>query len=256
MENETPYTDPKRALFQALSKAQSQMKPPAKNCEAEYSTKNGGKVKFKYADLANVLEAIKEPFANNGLSHFHVMHYQDGQFGLTTSINHELGSSVETWYPLPDPSKMGRPQDFASSLTYGRRYSLTSLAGIAADEDDDGAGAVNPEPPRSNTKPTPRGNPQKPQTYPQQAPPPSEPPPPEHDEDDLDRALGDGLPSGDFKIGFGPYAGKTLNQVRPEHLKMFVDFVISRAHDEDRALTGPAGEFVDAANEYLKACGP
>ena len=46
----------------------------------------------------------------------------------------------------------GRPQEIGSALTYARRYSLSALIGIAADEDDDATGAEKAH--RTNGKPT------------------------------------------------------------------------------------------------------
>jgi hypothetical protein len=53
---------------------------------------------------------------------------------LTTTLRHTSGQWISSEYPLP----MGAtPQQLGSALTYARRYSLSSIACIAADEDDD-----------------------------------------------------------------------------------------------------------------------
>jgi hypothetical protein len=47
---------------------------------------------------------------------------------------HTSGQWIASEHPLP---LSGRPQEIGSALTYARRYSLSALIGIAADEDDD-----------------------------------------------------------------------------------------------------------------------
>lgn len=138
----TQYPSPGAKLAEALSKAQFEFKAPKKNKHVDFTDKNGRRVKYSYADLADIIEAIREPFGKNGLAIFHQLAY-DGQFyGLKTSLVHLSGEFVDTWYPLPDPSVNSvRPQEFGSSLTYARRYSLSSLVGIASDEDGDGQSA-------------------------------------------------------------------------------------------------------------------
>ena len=57
---------------------------------------------------------------------------------LETTLLHTSGQWIKSEYPL----LQGTAQQTGSSLTYARRYSLSSIAGIAADEDDDGTSAT------------------------------------------------------------------------------------------------------------------
>lgn len=135
----TQYPSPGAKLAEALSKAQFEFKAPKKNKHVDFTDKNGRRVKYSYADLADIIEAIREPFGKNGLAVFHQLAYDGNFYGLKTSLVHLSGEFIDTWYPLPDPTANSvRPQEFGSSLTYARRYSLSSLVGIASDEDDDG----------------------------------------------------------------------------------------------------------------------
>jgi hypothetical protein len=123
---------------EALAKAQLEFKAPAKNRKVDF-THNGQRTKYAYADLADVIEAVKEPLGKNGLATIHQLMYDGQYYGLKTSLIHSSGEFVDTWYPLPDPSTNAiKPQAFGSALTYARRYSLSSLVGIASDDDDDG----------------------------------------------------------------------------------------------------------------------
>jgi hypothetical protein len=63
---------------------------------------------------------------------------------LHTRLLHTSGQWIASEHPLP---MSGKPQEIGSALTYARRYSLSALLGIAADEDDDANAAS-----RSNGK--------------------------------------------------------------------------------------------------------
>jgi len=96
--------------------------------------------KTKYADLAAVLNAARKPLSANGLAIVQTI----GDGILHTRLLHTSGQWIASEHPLP---MSGKPQEIGSALTYARRYSLSALIGIAADEDDD-ANVAN----RSNGK--------------------------------------------------------------------------------------------------------
>jgi uncharacterized protein (DUF3820 family) len=158
MENETISNQPLcniAKLAEALAKAQSKITTPVKDRVVDFTDKNGRRVKYSYADLANVLDAVRIPLTENGLSVVHQLGYSRDCYGLTTILFHSSGESLKTWYPLPDPLKTQiRAQDFGSALTYARRYSLSSLIGIASEEDDDGASAADVKPPAKPSSPS------------------------------------------------------------------------------------------------------
>jgi hypothetical protein len=144
-------------LATALAKAQGQMENAEKDKENPH-------FKSKYASLAAVLDAIRKPFAENGLSHTQVMECRESGLVLVTTLRHG-GQWIASEYPLP----MGvRPQEFGSALTYARRYSLSAIAGVTADEDDDANAeqssgrktaapvAKNPIKPAPTAEPSPR----------------------------------------------------------------------------------------------------
>ncbi len=121
-------------LAAALAKAQGIMKA------ATYNRMNPH-FKNKYADLAAVWDAIRDPLSKNGLSITQTIEPINGAGTyLRTTLRHASGQWVSSMYPLPEGAK---PQEMGSALTYGRRYSLSSLVGIAADEDDDANEAQN-----------------------------------------------------------------------------------------------------------------
>jgi len=101
--------------------------------------------KSKYADLAAIFDAARKPLSANGLAIVQTI----GDGVLHTRLLHTSGQWIASEHPLP---MSGRPQEIGSALTYARRYSLSALIGIAADEDDDANAAQKaakngPQPP-------------------------------------------------------------------------------------------------------------
>ena len=90
--------------------------------------------KSKYADLAAIFDAARKPLSANGLAIVQTI----GDGVLHTRLLHTSGQWIASEHPLP---MSGRPQEIGSALTYARRYSLSALIGIAADEDDDATAA-------------------------------------------------------------------------------------------------------------------
>lgn len=131
----------KGVTMEALAKAQGAIKAPTKDKKVDFSA-NGRRIQYSYAGLADIIDAIKKPFADNGISFTQVMGFTEaGTFCLTTKLYDTTGKVFDSsTVPLPNPVQM-KPQDFASYLTYFKRYSLASLVGIESEEDDDAISA-------------------------------------------------------------------------------------------------------------------
>lgn len=119
-------------LATALSKAQGAI---------DDATKTGLNPAFrsKYADLAAVRAAIREPLAVNDLVIMQLPRTLDGAVEVETMILHKSGEFIaET---LRMPVNKWDAHGIGSGITYARRYGLMAMLGIAAD-DDDGNAAV------------------------------------------------------------------------------------------------------------------
>jgi len=90
--------------------------------------------KNQYAPLPEILDKIKEPLMNSGLT---VKQFPEGEHQLTTIIMHpasgEWISATYTMKPAKDD-----PQGEGSRITYQRRYALGACLGLNIDVDDDG----------------------------------------------------------------------------------------------------------------------
>lgn len=121
-----------KQLAVALVKFQSSLKAVKKDAENPF-------FKSKYADLASIIEAIREPLAKNGLA---FSQFPSGEGGLTTILLHESGEYIEETFTMKPVD--GKPQSAGSAITYARRYALGAVLGVATEEDDDGNAASAP----------------------------------------------------------------------------------------------------------------
>ena len=107
--------------------------------------------KSSYASLSNILESIKEPLIESGLS---LLQFPTGDYGLTTILLHESGEYLKSEYSMK-PVK-DDPQGRGSAITYARRYAIASVLSLNIDEDDDGNtatyGGKNPQEAEDNNK--------------------------------------------------------------------------------------------------------
>lgn len=123
-------------LAKALAAAQGEIKQPEKNKTATIKMKAGGAYSYTYADLPTVLEHLKAALPKHGLSYVQRTRIDDKRLVLDTILMHSSGEWISSQWPLKTSDD---PKETASMLTYGRRYSLSSLCGISAEETDDDA---------------------------------------------------------------------------------------------------------------------
>lgn len=130
----------KATLFAALAKAQANFEPVHKS-----STANAGSYKYNYATLDIVLAAITPALSAEGLCRWWTTKVEERVVTVEARIGFaESGESVFSALSWPVPDDI---QDFGGVLTYLRRYTIQAVAGVAPDEDNDGAGlppAPNP----------------------------------------------------------------------------------------------------------------
>lgn len=92
--------------------------------------------KSKYANLADILDVIREPLQTNDLS---FVQFPEGENALTTMLMHSSGEWIQATYTMK-PTK-NDPQGQGSAITYQRRYALGAILGLNIDDDDDGNNA-------------------------------------------------------------------------------------------------------------------
>jgi hypothetical protein len=125
-----------KELASALNKAQAEMSGAKKKATNPF-------FKSKYSDMNSVVDAIRIPFCDNGLSYSQFPLFNDKCVGVETILMHESGEWISSVLMLPMVKQ--DPQAAGSAITYARRYSLQSIAGIPS-EDDDGNHASKASP--------------------------------------------------------------------------------------------------------------
>ncbi len=132
--NKRPATPDRTDLYKALVAAQLEIKNADTNVTNEFTNK-------KYADLASVMNAVREPLAKNGLAIIQLTEDQDhGVLGIRTLLVHESGQVIEDLITMT-PEKF-TPQGIGSCRTYMRRYAVLAICAIAGAIDDDAGGAT------------------------------------------------------------------------------------------------------------------
>ena len=130
----------RKAFDAAIAAAKSQIKPVAKN--------RTGHNNKRYADMAAFAKAVDPVLAAHGLSYRFRSDQANGSIHVTCILSHRDGHAEETTLASGADTSGGKNsiQAIGSALTYLSRYSLTMALGLAASEDDDGAGADAAEP--------------------------------------------------------------------------------------------------------------
>lgn len=136
-----------KELAAALCKAQATMLGAARAKEAAITNTRS----YKYADLASVWDACREPLTANGLSVIQAARSIQAGVEIETLLLHSSGEWISE--TLAIPVQRGDAQGFGSALTYCRRYGLMAMIGIAP-EDDDAEAAVNAKPQHGDFQPS------------------------------------------------------------------------------------------------------
>jgi hypothetical protein len=138
-------------LASALCKAQAKIEAAKKDTSNPF-------FKSKYADLASVWDAIRKPLADNELSILQEPSTNGARVIVTTTLVHSSGEYVRSSLELPVTKQ--DPQGFGSAITYGRRYGLQSITGVAPEDDDGNAasGGHKSPSPSATARPAPKAS--------------------------------------------------------------------------------------------------
>jgi len=141
----------------ALAKAQGEIESAAKDSKNPHFN-------TKYADLASVRAAIKTPLSANGIAVIQGVSTSEAGVHIETMLAHTSGQFIAETLTIPLGNKRDA-QAVGSAVSYGRRYALMAIVGVAADDDDDGNIATQnapergKEPARQQSRPAPQQRP-------------------------------------------------------------------------------------------------
>lgn len=127
-------------IVEALLKVQKEIKNPPTTAENPFAHS-------KYAALPDILNQVRPLLTKQGIILVqNTGSCQDGRLFVQTRLLFSNGNGTETIESdklilTPDEKRISGVQAVGSAITYGRRYQLLALLGIAGEgEDDDGEG--------------------------------------------------------------------------------------------------------------------
>ena len=123
-------------LAASLSKVQSELEGAKKESTNPFFNSS-------YADLHSVIKSSFPLLSKNGLSVTQGNEMIQGAVCVTTTLMHNSGQWLRSKIKLPLEKK--NAQGVGSAITYGRRYGLSAIVGIAQ-YDDDGNYISKPKP--------------------------------------------------------------------------------------------------------------
>jgi hypothetical protein len=131
------------------------------------------KYSFKYADLAVVWDTIRKPLTDNGFAVIQDPTVETipaavptgiptTKVKIVTLLAHISGEWISSELVLS--AEANTPQKIGSAISYGRRYSLLSMLGLASEDDDGNAASGTKEArptsqPPTQKAPAPQGSP-------------------------------------------------------------------------------------------------
>lgn len=139
--NVTDYTPQalQAKLFAALAKAQAEFEPIEKNRAVEIRPRDKAPYSFRYADLQEILAKTRKALTANGLALFQLV--EDGV--LRCVLAHQDGGSLASSLALPTSMReMHDPKALGALISYLRRYQVSAILGVAADDDLDEDGTA------------------------------------------------------------------------------------------------------------------
>lgn len=185
-------------------------------------TANAGQYAYSYATLADALQMARPILASHGLAITQTAEATHDEVIIWTTMVHQSGQYV-TYAPLRLPAGK-TAQNTGSALSYGKRYALMAVLGLAT-EDDDGANA------------SPRG--ERPRQEARQAPVKKAPGPRSEEESEI-RSLLASVPTGvaarmrgEFKAVFGGGLAELPVERHVEALEWMIGAVSEWEHNQE-----------------------
>jgi len=129
------------SFFQAMQAFQNACPRIEKTKHVRFPSKQGGFVDYWYAPLPDIVQQIKAPLKDCGLSYRWEFQDEEGLITATCVLTHAQGHSEKTSMtgPADDSGGKNKIQQRGSTMQYLQRYTLIGVLGIStADSDMDG----------------------------------------------------------------------------------------------------------------------
>jgi len=127
--------NPTALLYAALARAQGEYRLAAKNRTASEVDQESGEINtWQYADLDEIIWAVRDALAKYGLAVSQTMATVQGSNGLhlVSKLLHEAGGEISSVVPLSSPQSFIDIKQFGAEVTLLRRYCIEPLLGITS----------------------------------------------------------------------------------------------------------------------------
>jgi acyl-CoA hydrolase len=126
----------KKEFYEALRRVQEQLPPVPRS---RVVLNQNGTVRYRYATFDDMLRVVKPYLTQNGFSFSFKTRTEGNTVYVRCELYHEGGhmESCEVVLPILSSPGMNPAQAAGAVLTYAKRYSLSMLLGISAEEDTD-----------------------------------------------------------------------------------------------------------------------
>jgi hypothetical protein len=145
MQERWEKTQAQKEFVRAMSDFQE--KCPVIKKTKKVLNKDGRTVRYQYAPLDSIVEQIKKPLKECGVSYRWETKNEDKNIKAICTVTHVLGHSESSEFAVPIDTEgyMTEPQKYASALTFAKRYSLCNALGISTGDEDTDAVDVGKE---------------------------------------------------------------------------------------------------------------
>jgi ERF superfamily len=129
------------AFDAAWAKAQQELPNIPKSKEVDFKAKSGGQVNYWYAQLPDVISAIRPILGKYGLAYLSSTSNTETHVTVKTVLTgfgHREEPGCTFVVPRDDSGLKNPAQGLGSAQTYGQRYSLQGACGLATADDTDG----------------------------------------------------------------------------------------------------------------------
>lgn len=204
-----------KELICALVKAQANILPAPQDRTNPFFNS-------KYATLNSVMDVVKKPLLDNGLTISQWIEKTEKGEVLTTFLLHISGQFMSSSSSLL--TVKADMQSQGSAISYAKRYAIASIVGVVSEDDDDGEKAVsrNSQPVEAKT------------AAPKSAV----------------RSLDD---DGSYRVTFGKYKDRTLKEIDIYDLSQYCSYLEQKALEAKKPIQGQVAAFMTSASKFLNS---
>jgi hypothetical protein len=126
----------RQEYFGAIAKFQEEVGPVVRKRQADVATRDGGNMKYAYANVDDVMTDVRPTLVKHGLSVKWGQKLDGGNCTIITTVMHVAGHSETTEFTVPTESRAGMSpqQKVGAATSYGQVRALGLALGITTSD--------------------------------------------------------------------------------------------------------------------------